>query len=60
MGQAPGYVLGSGANREAQMFKSILVKYDNLFGFSFPYMMVMHQRPTDGADYGYYHYHSEF
>jgi UDPglucose--hexose-1-phosphate uridylyltransferase len=23
-------------------------------------MMVMHQRPTDGDDYGYYHFHIEF
>ncbi len=44
----------------AQMLKTVLVKYDHLFGFSFPYMMVIHQRPTDGADYGYYHFHIEF
>jgi len=44
----------------AEMLKTVLVKYDHLFGFSFPYMMVMHQRPTDGADYGYYHFHIEF
>lgn len=44
----------------AQMLKSVIVKYDHLFGFSFPYMMVIHQRPTDGADYGYYHFHIEF
>jgi UDPglucose--hexose-1-phosphate uridylyltransferase len=44
----------------AEMLKRVLVSYDNLFGFSFPYMMVIHQRPTDGADYGYYHFHIEF
>lgn len=44
----------------AQMLKTVLGKYDHLFGFSFPYMMVIHQRPTDGADYGYYHFHIEF
>jgi UDPglucose--hexose-1-phosphate uridylyltransferase len=44
----------------AIMLKAVLVKYDHLFGFSFPYMMVMHQRPTDGDSYDYYHYHIEF
>lgn len=44
----------------AQMLKTVLVQYDRLFGFSFPYMMVIHQRPTDGADYSYYHFHIEF
>lgn len=44
----------------AQMLKTVLMKYDHLFGFSFPYMMVIHQRPTDGVDYGYYHFHIEF
>ncbi len=36
------------------------MKYDNLFGFSFPYMMIMHQEPTDGKDHSYYHFHLEF
>ncbi|MCX7920324.1 MAG: galactose-1-phosphate uridylyltransferase [bacterium] len=31
----------------ANILKIILQKYDNLFGFSFPYMMVLHQSPTD-------------
>jgi UDPglucose--hexose-1-phosphate uridylyltransferase len=44
----------------AIMLKAVLVKYDHLFGFSFPYMMVMHQRPTDGGSYGFYHFHIEF
>jgi len=44
----------------ATILKTVLVKYDNLFGFSFPYMMVFHQRPTDGTDYRYYHFHIEF
>jgi len=50
--------------RERQMFalilKEVLVKFDNLFGMSFPYMMVLHQRPTDGRLYPYYHFHVEF
>ncbi len=44
----------------ASLLKVVLQKYDNLFGFSLPYIMVMHQAPTDGQDYGYYHYHIEF
>lgn len=44
----------------AKMLKVILLKLDKLFGFSFPYMMVMHQAPTDGKDYKFYHWHLEF
>lgn len=44
----------------ANILKVILLKYDNLWGISLPYMMIMHQAPTDGRDYGYYHYHVEF
>ena len=43
------------------MLKKLLVGYDRLFGFSLPYMMVMHQAPTDGGDYeGVAHFHVEF
>jgi UDPglucose--hexose-1-phosphate uridylyltransferase len=31
-----------------------------LWGFSMPYMMVMHQKPTDGGDYPGCHFHIEF
>jgi UDPglucose--hexose-1-phosphate uridylyltransferase len=44
----------------AAIFKTVLVAYDKLFDLSFPYMMVMHQRPTDGRVYDYYHFHIEF
>lgn len=44
----------------AAILKSVLVAFDGLFNLSFPYMMVLHQRPTDGNDYGYYHFHIEF
>lgn len=44
----------------ARVLKKVLVKYDKLFGFSFPYMMVIHQAPTDGKEYSYYHFHIEF
>ncbi len=44
----------------AALLKIVLQKYDNLFGFSLPYIMVMHQAPTDGKDYSHYHFHIEF
>jgi len=44
----------------ARTLKSIAGGYDALFGFTFPYMMCMHQDPTDGGDYPYYHFHIEF
>lgn len=33
--------------------------YDALFGFSMPYVMVIHQRPVDGGDHAAYHLHVE-
>jgi UDPglucose--hexose-1-phosphate uridylyltransferase len=44
----------------AAMLKTILVAYDKLFDLSFPYMMVLHGRPSDGASYDHYHFHIEF
>lgn len=44
----------------ARILKAVLLKYDNLWGMSLPYMMIMHQAPTDGRDYAYYHFHIEF
>jgi UDPglucose--hexose-1-phosphate uridylyltransferase len=44
----------------ARVLKVILAKYDNLWHKSLPYMMVLHQTPTDGEKYDYYHFHIEF
>lgn len=45
----------------ARVLKRLLTGYDNLFDFSLPYMMVMHQAPTDGGDHqGIAHFHIEF
>jgi UDPglucose--hexose-1-phosphate uridylyltransferase len=44
----------------AKLLKALLTKFDNLFGFSLPYVMAMHQAPTDGKDYGHYLWHIEF
>ena len=39
--------------------KSLLVRYDNLWQISFPYVMALHQAPTDGADHSGFHFHIE-
>ncbi|MBV9957572.1 MAG: galactose-1-phosphate uridylyltransferase [Acidobacteria bacterium] len=45
----------------AEVLKMTLAAFDKLFNLSFPYMMVMHQRPTDAPEaYDYYHFHIEF
>lgn len=43
----------------AEMLKWVTMKYDHLYGFSFPYMMLLHQSPTRGQ-YPYFHFHIEF
>jgi UDPglucose--hexose-1-phosphate uridylyltransferase len=43
----------------AETLKAVIEAYDLLFDLSFPYMMVLHQRPTDGGDYSHYHFHLE-
>lgn len=52
----------NGADRSdlAAVLKGLLLKYDGLFGFSFPYIMVIHQAPCDGKAYPDYHLHIEF
>lgn len=44
----------------AQALKCLLVKFDNLWRMPFPYVMTLHQAPTDGGDYGGFHFHIEF
>jgi UDPglucose--hexose-1-phosphate uridylyltransferase len=43
----------------ASALKSLLVRYDNLWQMSFPYVLTLHQAPTDGADYTGFHFHIE-
>ena len=43
----------------AATLKQTLLRYDALFNASLPYMMVMHQAPTDGGDYDHYRFHIE-
>ena len=44
----------------AAILKQVLAAYDRLFDLSLPYIMAMHGRPSDGGDYGHYHFHIEF
>jgi UDPglucose--hexose-1-phosphate uridylyltransferase len=44
----------------ADVLKRQLVQFDALWQRSLPYIMLMHQRPTDTADYPHYHFHIEF
>lgn len=44
----------------AASLKRLLGGYDRLFGFPLPYVMAIHQRPTDGEPHAGYHLHLEF
>ena len=44
----------------AEVLKSVVVKFDNLWRMPFPYVMALHQAPTDGGDYSAFHFHIEF
>jgi UDPglucose--hexose-1-phosphate uridylyltransferase len=44
----------------AEALAALLVRYDNLWRMPFPYVMALHQAPTDGADHSGFHFHIEF
>ena len=44
----------------ASVLKDVLVRFDNLWRMPFPYVMPLHQAPTDGGDYSGFHFHIEF
>lgn len=53
--------LDSGQRREfARALKTILMKFDRLWDRPFPYVMVIHQAPTDGLTHAEAHLHVEF
>ena len=43
----------------AHALKGLLVRYDNLWRMSFPYVLTLHHAPTDGADHRGFHFHIE-
>jgi UDPglucose--hexose-1-phosphate uridylyltransferase len=44
----------------AMALKDVTVRFDNLWRMSFPYVMALHQAPTDGGDYRLYHFFVAF
>lgn len=46
-------------NDLASVLKDVLVKFDNLWQFSFPYVLVLHQAPTTGRAADGFHFHIE-
>jgi UDPglucose--hexose-1-phosphate uridylyltransferase len=44
----------------AQAYRSIVIRYDNLFEVSFPYSAGIHQAPTDGLKHPEWHWHMVF
>lgn len=44
----------------ARALKTVILKYDGLWGLTFPYIMAVHQAPTDGHDHPEAHVHVEF
>lgn len=44
----------------ARALRAVVIKYDNLWRLPFPYVMPLHQAPTDGGDYPGFHFHIEF
>ncbi len=47
-------------NSLALVIKELISRYNKLFNFRMPYVMIIHQKPTDNRSYNYYHFHFEF
>jgi UDPglucose--hexose-1-phosphate uridylyltransferase len=44
----------------AEALSAVLIRFDNLWQMRFPYVMVLHQAPTDGGDHRAFQFHIEF
>ncbi|HEX8335180.1 MAG TPA: hypothetical protein VF621_00530, partial [Pyrinomonadaceae bacterium] len=44
----------------ADALRQVLIRFDNLWRIPFPYVMPLHQAPTDGGDHRGFHFHIEF
>jgi UDPglucose--hexose-1-phosphate uridylyltransferase len=42
------------------MIREVATRYDNLWQMAMPYVMAIHQAPTDGQDYSFFPFHIEF
>lgn len=43
----------------ADVLRRVLIRFDNLWQMPFPYVMALHDAPTDGGDYAAHHFHIE-
>ena len=50
---------GAEASSLAAMIKKVRMKYDNLYGFPMPLMMLLRQKPVRG-EHPYFHFHVDF
>ncbi len=59
---APSFAALTAAERRgfARALKTVLLKFDGLWQRPFPYILAIHQAPTDGADHPEAHLHAEF
>lgn len=44
----------------AEALKVVTAKFDNLWRMSFPYVMPLHNAPTDGEEYSSFHFYIQF
>jgi UDPglucose--hexose-1-phosphate uridylyltransferase len=44
----------------AAVLREVLIRFDNIWKMSFPYVMALHQAPTDGRSHDGFHFHIEF
>jgi UDPglucose--hexose-1-phosphate uridylyltransferase len=44
----------------ASVLHEVLIRFDNLWKMPFPYVMALHQAPTDGLRHEGFHFHIEF
>ena len=44
----------------ATVLRDVVIRFDNLWAMPFPYVMALHQAPTDGTAYPGFHFHVEF
>jgi UDPglucose--hexose-1-phosphate uridylyltransferase len=44
----------------ANVLREVLIRFDNLWKMSFPYVMTLHQAPTDGNGHPAFHFHVQF
>jgi UDPglucose--hexose-1-phosphate uridylyltransferase len=44
----------------ASALSAVTIRFDNLWRMSFPYVQVLHQAPSDGGDYGAFHFFIAF